>query len=83
MYKYYKDNDKYIVIIVITSFLSKPITHEYICKNEDEVTNLIVPDGHHIADPGLMITPTVVKGKCASTCVAENDKIHKGEKRVY
>lgn len=77
MYKYYKnDKGEYVIEIIVPGFLSKGTTHTYICQTEEQVKALIVPNGHHIGDPGLEVTPTVVKDKSPHECVIENDKIH-------
>lgn len=77
MYKYYKnENGEYVIEIIVPGFFSKGITHTYICKTEEQVKALIVPHGHHIGDPGLTVTPTVVTDKTAQECIKENDKAH-------
>ena len=83
MYKYAKNEDgTFTVTIIISGLFSKTKTYEYICSSEADVRALIVPNETHIADPGLMVSPTVVASKSAAACVAENAKIHKGETRV-
>lgn len=82
MYKYYKDGDIYVVSIVVPGFLTKAKTYEYVCSTEAEVRALVVPEGAHIADPGLMVTPTVLIGKSALECVTENNLKHKGQLNI-